>query len=266
MGISKTIALQLLDEQIAKAEEKRCSATHENRYDDFYHLAVDGGEHLISNLFGKDEAEKYRRDVHGIAFGDSRNRAFDMEIYDDHLGRCITQLQLYRRQIETLWSDESNTESKPQQDSVTTLERLARRLPEVVHQLCQRHDSRGTLIVTDEYDLQDLIHSLLLIFFEDIRPEEGALSLAGVNTRMDFLLYNERTVVELKKTRSGLRNKELKEQLSTDIHHYYQHPACKTLVCIVYDPDRFIANPKGVEKDMSVPYNDMPVHVFIVQH
>jgi hypothetical protein len=220
MGISKEKALQLFDEQIAKAEEKRRSATHENRYDDFYQLAVDGGEHLISNLFGKDEAEKYRRDVHGIAFGDSRNRALDMEIYDDHLGRCITQLQLYRRQIEILWPNDSNTGCEPQQNTVATLERLARRLPEVIHQLRQRHDNRDTLIVKDEYDLQDLIHSLLPIFFEDVRPEEGTPGLAGVNARMDFLLYNERTVVELKKTRSGLRNKELKEQLSTDIHHY----------------------------------------------
>jgi len=266
MGISKENALRLFDEQIAVAEQKRHGATYENRYDDLYHLAVDGGEHLISNIFGRDEAETYRRNVHGIPVGGSGNRAFDMQLYDSLLGRCITQLQLYRRQIEASWPEDSNLASKSQQDTVATLERLARRFPEVVHQLRQRHDNRDTFIVKDEYDLQDLIHSLLPIFFEDIRPEEGTPGLAGVNARMDFLLYNERTVVELKKTRSGLRNKELKEQLSTDIHHYYQHPACKTLVCIVYDPDRFIANPKGVEKDMSVPYNDMPVHVFIVQH
>lgn len=266
MQISKEKALQLFDEQIALAEQKRESANYENRYDDFYLLAVDGGEHLVSNLFGKDEAEKYRRQVHGVPSGDSGNRAFDMEIYDSHLGRCITQLQLYRRQIKILWPDESNVESKPQQDNVATLERLARQLPEVIYKLRQRHDDRDTLFVKDEYDLQDLVHALLPIFFEDIRSEEGTPSLAGVNARMDFLLYNEQTVIELKKTRSGLRNKELKEHLSTDIHHYCQHPSCKTLVCIVYDPDRFIANPKGVEKDLSIPYNDMPVHVFIVQY
>src|SRR6266568_2825984 len=123
MQINKDKALQLFDEQIAVAEQKRHSATYENRYDDLYHLAVDGGEHLISNLFGKDEAEKYRRHVHGIAFGGSGNRALDMEIYDGHLGRCITQLQLYRRQIVTAWPDDSDPGSKPQQDTLATLER-----------------------------------------------------------------------------------------------------------------------------------------------
>ncbi len=262
MSISKEKALQLFDEQIALAEEKRRSAAFGNRYDDLYHLAVDGGENLISSLFGEDEAKKYRRNVHGIALGGSGNPVLDMQHYDSSMGRCITQLQIYRRQIETLWPDES---SKPQQDTVATLEQMARRLPEVIHQLRQRHDKRDTLIVQDEYDLQDLIHSLLHLFFEDIRPEEGTPSLAGVTARMDFLLYSEQTVVEIKKTRSGLKNKELKEQLSIDIPHYSRHPDCKTLVGIVYDPERLISNPRGVERDLSIPSNGMPVHVFVIQ-
>ncbi len=265
MSVSKEKALQLLDEQIARAEEKRRSATYENRYDDLYHLAVDGGENLISSLFGKDEEKKYHRNVHGIPFGSSGNRVLDMQFYDSLMGRCITQLQIYRRQIETQWLDESTTKSESQQDVVTTLERIARRLPELVHQLGQRYSNRSTLIVRDEYDLQDLIHALLFLFFEDIRPEEGTPSLAGVNARMDFLLYNESTVVEIKKARSGLRNKELKEQLSIDIPHYSRHPNCKTLVDIVYDPDRLISNPKGIERDLNIPYNGMPVHIFVIQ-
>lgn len=262
MSISKAKALQLFDAQITIAEEKRRSATYENRYDDLYDLAIDGGENLISSLLGENEAKKYRTSVNGIPIGGSGNRVLDMQQYDIDMGRCITQLQIYRRQIETLWPDES---SESQQETVATLEQIARRLPEVIHQLRRRHDHRDTLIVQDEYDLQDLIHSLLHLFFEDIRPEEGTPGLAGINARMDFLLYNEQTVVEIKKTRDRLRNKELKEQLAIDIPHYYRHPDCKTLVCIVYDPDRFIVNPIGVEKDLDLPYNGMPVHVFVIR-
>lgn len=265
MSISKEKALQLFDEQIAMAEEKRRGATYGNRYDDLYDLAVDGGENLISSLLGENEAKKYRGSVNGIPSGDTGNRVYDMKNYDSHMGRCITQLQIYRRQIETQWPDESTTKSGSQRDAVATLERMARRLPEVIHQLHQRYDNRDTLIVKDEYDLQDLIHSLLHLFFEDVRPEEGTSSLAGVNARMDFLLYNEQTVVEIKKTRSGLKNKQLKEQLSIDIPHYSRHPDCKTLVGIVYDPDRLISNPRGVERDLSIPYNGMPVHVFVIR-
>ena len=265
MSVSKQKALKLFDEQIAIAEQKRQSATYENRYDDLYHLAVDGGEHLVSSFFGNDEASIYRRNVHGVAFGDSSNHNLDMQIYDSHLGRCITQLQLYKRRVDIEWPDEPDTIISPEQNTVAVLERMTRRLPEIIHQLGHRFNNRSPFIVKDEYDLQDIIHALLHLDFEDIRAEEGTPSLAGTNARMDFLLYNEQTVVEIKKTRSGLKNKELREQLSADIPHYYQHPDCKTFVGIVYDPDRLISNPKGAERGLSIPYNGMPVHIFIVQ-
>ena len=40
----------------------------------------------------------------------------------------------------------------------------------------------------DEYDVQDLFHALLTIYFEDIRKEEWSPSYAGGASRMDFLL------------------------------------------------------------------------------
>jgi hypothetical protein len=49
-----------------------------------------------------------------------------------------------------------------------------------------RHDGRPTLGVGDEYDVQDLLHALLRLFFDDIRPEERTPSYAGESTRMDF--------------------------------------------------------------------------------
>lgn len=42
--------------------------------------------------------------------------------------------------------------------------------------------------MNDEYDVQDIIHALLKIEFDDIRPEEWGTSYAGSNSRMDFYL------------------------------------------------------------------------------
>jgi REase_DpnII-MboI len=64
---------------------------------------------------------------------------------------------------------------------------LAERFHGVVRQLRERHDSRPTLAVADEYDVQDLFHALLSIYFDDIRAEEWAPSYAGGASRMDFL-------------------------------------------------------------------------------
>ena len=83
----------------------------------------------------------------------------------------------------------------------------------------------------DEYDVQDLLHALLRIFFKDIRPEEWVPSYAGSSSRMDFLLHQEEIVIEVKMTRDGLKQKELVDQLLIDIARYEKHPGCKTLIC-----------------------------------
>jgi hypothetical protein len=80
---------------------------------------------------------------------------------------------------------------------------------------------------------------------------------------MGFLLKAERVVVETKKTRKGLDAKELGDQLIIDIQRYQSHPDCKTLFCFVYDPEARIANPMGIESDLSKTYNDLDVIVQI---
>ena len=93
-----------------------------------------------------------------------------------------------------------------------------------------RHNNRSTLEINDEYDVQNLFHSLLTLYFDDIRREESNPSYAGANSRSDFLLKSEQTIIEIKKTRAGLKNKQLGEELTLDIHQYQTHPDCKTTV------------------------------------
>lgn len=141
--------------------------------------------------------------------------------------------------------------------------KLFDRFPIVTRQLRSRHDGRATLDINDEYDVQDLLHSLLSINFDDIRSEEWAPSYAGRSSRMDFLIKDFKIVIEVKKTRNHLKAKELGEQLIIDIAKYQTHSSCETLLCFVYDPEGLIANPRGIENDLSRNYNDLKVRVFI---
>lgn len=134
----------------------------------------------------------------------------------------------------------------------------------IVRQLRSRYDRRPTLDVEDEYDVQDLLHCLLRLYFDDIRPEEWTPSYAGGCSRMDFLLKNESIAIEIKKTRKGLGQKELGDQLIVDKERYRGHPSCKTLMCFVYDPDGKIPNPSGMENDLSGQEGDLSVKVLIV--
>lgn len=135
-------------------------------------------------------------------------------------------------------------------DSISSILRICERFHVVVEQLKNRHANRPTLRIDDEYDVQDLLHSLLRIFFDDVRPEEWTPSYAGGSSRIDFLLKKEKIIVEVKKTRKNLTDKEIGEQLLVDIAKYRQHPDCKNLICLVYDPENRIKNPVGLSNDL----------------
>lgn len=167
------------------------------------------------------------------------------------------------------WSKDEKEENQSSiflsiEDPSAILENLFYNFHIVVKQLRYRHGDRETLEINDEYDVQDLLHALLRLFFDDIRPEEWTPSYAGKSSRMDFLLKNESIVIEVKKTRRGLSAKELGDQLIIDIERYKEHPLCKNLFCFVYDPEERILNPRGVEQDLNRDNDDLNVKVFIV--
>ena len=151
-----------------------------------------------------------------------------------------------------------------EKDDALLLETLMSRFHLVSKQLRHRYDDRETLDIKDEYDVQDLFHSILRIYYDDIRTEEWNPSYAGGSTRSDFLLKDEQIVIEVKKTRSSLKSKQLGEQLIIDIAKYKTHPDCKTLYCFVYDPEGYINNPRGIENDLNDNSKTMKVKVIIV--
>ena len=77
-------------------------------------------------------------------------------------------------------------------DTDEVLERIFQKFHRVARQLRNRHNGRPTLDVNDEYDVQDLLHALLKMYFDDVRPEEWTPSYAGKSARMDFLLKTKK--------------------------------------------------------------------------
>jgi hypothetical protein len=146
---------------------------------------------------------------------------------------------------------------------LSIIETICSRFHAVARQLRSRHDTRPTLEVEDEYDVQDLLHALLRVNFKDIRPEEWTPSYAGASSRMDFLLKDEQVVVEVKKTRKSLKEREVGDQLIIDIARYEAHPDCKMLVCFVYDPDGWVGNPTAIKSDLEKSSDAFQVKVFI---
>lgn len=163
------------------------------------------------------------------------------------------------RQLEIKYSIEDSPGSK-----IDFIFKIINAFHNVVQQLQNRYNKRDSFKIDDEYDVQDLLHALLRMEFDDIRPEENTPSYAGSSTRVDFLLKNEKTIIEVKKTRKGLSDKEIGDQLILDSQHYKAHPDCKRLICFVYDPENRIRNPRGLEGDLnSLSTDNLIVEVFI---
>ena len=155
----------------------------------------------------------------------------------------------FKSEIQTIIDNDIN-DINDDKNILETLELIFSSFHNVVRQLRQRHGNRATIDINDEYDVQDLLHAILKIFFSDIRPEEYTPSYAGNHRRMDFLLKTEKVVIEVKMTRETLKNKKISEELNDDIITYKSHNDCNILVCFIYDPDGWINNPVGFEKDL----------------
>ena len=150
-------------------------------------------------------------------------------------------------------------------DRLELIINILNKFPTFYRQLKKRHDGRATIEINDEYDVQDLVHALLTLHFDDIRPEEGSPSFAGSSSRQDFLLKKEKIVIEVKKTRRSLGANKIGEELLIDMARYRAHPDCETLVCFVYDPEVWVTNPKGVIDDLEGKDTEGKTRVVIAQ-
>lgn len=130
------------------------------------------------------------------------------------------------------------------------LDVVVRGLRRAMHPLTHRRKGVQPLSFGSEYDVQDLLHALLRPWISDIRPEEFTPSYAGSSTRMDFLLPVYDLVIETKIVRDRSHAKRIGDELIIDIEHYRKHPSCKTLWCVIYDPDHQLTNAEGLRSDL----------------
>lgn len=136
-------------------------------------------------------------------------------------------------------------------DAVKVVLALGNRFLNVERELKIRRESRPTLTVRDEYDAQDLMRSLLAIFFHDVRPEDAAPIWAGASSRVDFILRDFELAIELKYAHDSMTSKSLGEELLVDRERYSAKNGVRHLLCLVFDHDGRLRNPRGLEGDLS---------------
>ena len=186
-----------------------------------------------------------------------------------HFALRRTMSERIESQVRETWSVNRET-----QDAVVIIEQLCRRFPLFARQLQQRRrdvrepgkqerGKRPTIEMGDEYDIQDALHAILKLHFDDVRKEEWTPSYAGSQNRMDFLLKREKIVIETKFMGAKLTQGEVTRQLTIDEKYYRQHPDCQTLVCFVYDPEYRCDNPTALEGDINLDEGDFRIRVIV---
>lgn len=207
-------AVELLAAQVGSIGSLRNTRDKEPEFEKWWSKS----KSIVSNLFGEKSPEYIN--FAKISFrqycATSRTTTTEhFQAYLSGLTRAEAQLLALKHTVETFWPEA--TVLKAVDDKLSNLISIISRFHTVARQLRDRHSNRPTLEINDEYDVQDLFHALLKIHFNDIRSEEVAPSYAGGSSRMDFLLKDEKLVVELKKTSQSLGAKEIGGQLLVDI-------------------------------------------------
>jgi hypothetical protein len=145
---------------------------------------------------------------------------------------------------------ESNVPEQSTDSAISIVVRVMDRFHLVAQRLQVKTAGQRSWRIRSEYDVQQLVHALLLLHFDDVRAEEHTPSYAGGAARMDFLIRFHDIVVETKMTRAGLEGKVLGEELLIDIARYENHSNCNALCCLIYDPCARVKNPRGLEADL----------------
>ncbi|MEV4915417.1 hypothetical protein AB0K47_01045 [Streptomyces tirandamycinicus] len=119
--------------------------------------------------------------------------------------------------------------------------------------------------IEKEEDLQVLVGACLRLMYDDVRPEDYVPEHAGGRSRVDFLLPAVGIVVETKMTRETLTDKKLGEELLIDWGRYTRHPDCRGIFALVYDPDKRLINPAGLQSDLTQDQNNPATRVLVVR-
>jgi hypothetical protein len=107
------------------------------------------------------------------------------------------------------------------------------------------------------------LRALLRLEFDEVGTDEWTPPYSGGTPKTTLLLNRERIAIVTKKTRPGLTDKDIAEQVTADTGSYLSHNKCTTLFCFVYDPEGRIGSPKRLETDLSNVSDRYTVEVLV---
>jgi hypothetical protein len=140
----------------------------------------------------------------------------------------------------------SRTLAAPEPD-VELVVRVCQRLPQTARILANRsRKGKQPFDISDEYDVQDLLHGVLRGYLKYSVQEDPLPKVAGAkSSRIDISIEELGVLIEVKYVHGPDNQKRIFEEYSQDLVLYTKWPHLKTLIFLIYnsgdlrDPEAF---------------------------
>jgi len=127
---------------------------------------------------------------------------------------------------------------------IALLVQLCERLAVAAKPLSRPRKNKTPFEIGNEYDAQDVLHSIIRAYFKYAVSEEVIKKLGGAkSTRADFAIESLGAIVELKYVRDPEDQQRIVDELAEDLLYYEQWAPLRVFIYVVYnsadlrDPD-----------------------------
>lgn len=135
---------------------------------------------------------------------------------------------------ELLFAGAANAAPAP---DAAMIEQICRRLPQAARILAVRsRKGKAPFEITDEYDVQDLLHATLRAYLKYSVQEDPLPKVAAAkSSRADITIEELGLLIEVKYVHGPEDQKRLFEEYSQDLVLYAQWPHLRTLIYLIYN-------------------------------
>ncbi|REA05482.1 hypothetical protein DEQ92_04155 [Haloferax sp. Atlit-6N] len=137
-----------------------------------------------------------------------------------------------------------------------------------VSALQDRSRGRPPFEITCEQDIHDLLYSVLKPVFPESRVEEYTTKHADSTKKIDIVVPEVGTGIEIKYVRDKSHAGEVGDELKIDIESYHVHDDCENMIAVIWDSESYIDDPHNFENDLEGPRTfdgrQFPVEIDII--
>lgn len=125
---------------------------------------------------------------------------------------------------------------------------LCKRIPHTARILENRsRKGKVAYTITDEYDVQDLLHGLIRAYVKYSVQEEPLGKVAGTSSRADIAIEDLGILIEVKYVHGPKDQARIVKDLTFDQELYTQWNPLKALICLIYNSCD-LQDPESMEK------------------